>query len=157
MLDGIQAHIDAVAAGESVEQRLTLINGSNVLSEEAKRRQGYFLKSFCLAAGIEPFCGGIVQLADGLTLHLNKPRRDLSGNELPGVRVDGFGDLVIEGDFYRSGQRCARTDARGFPLWPLILRNAPCSGAGPWENFRSQALSLLKDAGEQWPRQTLTA
>lgn len=156
MLDGIQPHIDAVSRGERVEDRLALIQGSNVLSEEAKRTQGHFLKSFCLAAALEPFCGGIVQLAEGLTLHLNKSRKDLQSRELPGVRVDGFGDLVIEGEFYRNGKPCARY-AKGSPLWPLILRNARCFGSGPWENFRPQALSLLKDAGEQWPRQTLTA
>lgn len=149
MLDGIQAHIDAVASGEAIEHRLDLIRGSNYLGDESKRVQGYFLKSFCLAAALEPLCGQRVELAPDLAIELNKPRKELEGNELPGVRADSQGWLVVEGRFYRGSRRCA--DWKDGPLWPLMIRNAPVRGSGPWENFRPQALELLRQAGEQWP------
>lgn len=154
MLDGIQPHIDAVGRGETVEQRLSLIHGSNVLTVEAKRRQAYFLKAFCLASALEPLCGKKIELRENLYLKLFNPRHLLTGSQLPGVRADGGGWLVIEGIFWRDGRRCASFDDKHNPLWPLMLRNPPCSGSGPWENFRPQALSLLKHEGERWPPAT---
>ncbi len=158
MLDGIQSHIDAVAAGETVESRLALIAGSNSLGVEAKRTQSYFLKAFCLAAALEPICGTAVELDRGLMIELRKPRHLLEGNELPGARADSEGWLVVEGAFSRDGKRCADFQwdkQKGLiPLWPLMLRDPPVRGPGPFENFRPQALELLRQAGEQWPQRT---
>lgn len=151
MYSDVQAHIDAILAGELVEDRLAMIRGSNILDEEDKRRAGYLLKSWCLLAAIYPLCGLEVDLGDGLHLRLNKPSHEIRGNELPGVRIDGYGDLVIEGDYIKDGRPNARYAKNGNPLWPLILRNVPVQGAGPPENFRSHALQLLADAGKQWP------
>jgi hypothetical protein len=149
VLDGIQPHIDAVASGEAIESRLELIRGSNFLNDEAKRVQGYFLKSFCLAAALEPLCGRRIELAPGLEIELNRSRKEIEGNELPGVRADSKGWLVVEGRYFRDGRRCADHDK--VPLWPLMIRNAPVKGSGPWENFQPQALELLRQAGESWP------
>lgn len=152
MLENVKSHIDAIMRGESVEQRLSLIEQSNILIYEAKLVQVSFLKSFCLAGALEPLCSSLINLGNGIELYLNNPRKHLVGRELPGVRVDSYGDLVIEGKFYRTGRRCADFNSEGFPLWPLIIRNAPVSGRGPFENFQPQALEILRQAGEQWPR-----
>ncbi len=153
MLSGVQLHIDAVAAGDLVEQRVALINGSNSLSDEAKRQQGYFLKAFCWMAALDPFCGQAIQLEPGLTLHLNRSREKIDGNELPGVRTDSEGWLVLEGRFYRDGVRLATVETKsGNPLWPLMLRNVPAHGSGPWENFRPQVLEALLHVGRSWPQ-----
>lgn len=151
LLDGVQDHIDAVARGERVEERIRLLRGSNLLDDEGKRVQEGFLKSFCLAAALEPYCDSEIDLGDGLRLRLNKARRDLENGELPGVRVDSFGDLVIEGDFIRDGKEGKRFDKYGLPRWPLIVRNAPVFGSGPWENFREQVFEVLRQAGSDWP------
>lgn len=151
MYSDVQAHIDAVLAGERVEDRLAMIRGSNILDEDGKRRVSYFVKSWCLLAAIYPLCGQEVDLGDGLRIRLNKPSHEINGNELPGVRLDGYGDLVIEGDYTKDGKPNERYAKNGNPLWPLILRNVPVSGAGPPENFREQALRLLTDVGKQWP------
>lgn len=152
IFEGVQDHIDAISAGiDTVERRLQLIRGSNYLNDDAKLKQSYFVKSFCLAAALEPLAGTVIELGDDLLLQLGPSRKALQGNELPGVRTDYNGDLVVEGEFFRKGKRCARFDERGFPLWPLIITDAPCTGSGPWENFRPQALELLRHAGEIWP------
>lgn len=153
-MNSVQMHIDAVIAGERVEDRLALIRGSNVLDDDERRMMSYFLKSWCLLAAIYPLCGREIDLGEGLRLRLNKPSHEIRGNELPGVRIDGYGDLVIEGDYIKDGRPKARYAKNGNPLWPLILRNVPIAGAGPPENFRSHALQLLADTGKQW--QSLT-
>jgi hypothetical protein len=150
-LAGIEAHIDAVAAGETVEARLDLIRGSNILNDAARRTQAYFLKASCLAAGLEPLCGTRIDLAPDIALELGRSRLVVKGRERPGVHVDSAGWLVIEGRFIRH-KPCRDFDAKGFPLWPLMFRNPPCFGVGPWENFRPQALELLRRAGERWPK-----
>lgn len=138
MLRGIKLHIDAVARGETVEDRLRLIAGSNRLSNEAKLRQSYFLKSFCLAAAIEPYCGDVLELGDGISIALNRARKDIEGNEWPGTRVDGFGDWNVVGLFFREKQPKPIS-------MPLLIRNAPVFGSGPWENFLPQAKRILAD------------
>lgn len=154
MLDGIQAHIDAVAVGEPVEQRIAQIVSSNFLSEDARRTQLFFLKSFCWAAALEPLCGQDVVLSKELTLRLNRSRMQIEGRELPGVRVDSDGWLVIEGRLFRAGKPLRDTDDKGNPLWPIMMRNVPARGPGPWENFRPQVLLHLDYAGRAWPRET---
>lgn len=151
-LHGIQAHVDAVYAGEAVDDRIRLIYGSNELDERHKWLWQNFLKSFCLYGSLEPLQGTLVDFGDGLTLKLNRRHEDLEGNELPGARVDHMGDLVIEGHWFRDGVGLARRGTKGEPLWPLILRDAPARGTGPWHNFQPQALALLKDIGLSWPR-----
>ena len=148
----MQDHIDAISAGvDTVERRLQLIRDSNYLSDGAKQKWSYFVKSFCLAAALEPLAGSVIELGDDLLLQLGPSRAALQDGELPGVRTDYNGDLVVEGEFFRNGKRCARFDERGFPLWPLIVTNPPCEGSGPWEEFLPQALDLLRDIGERWP------
>lgn len=149
-LDGVQSHIDAVSAGECVEDRLALIEQSNWLSDEQKRLWTYFVKAFCWMAALDPLCGGEIELAPGLALRLNRRREAIEGDELPGVRTDSDGWLVIEGALMRDGRELARRDGLN-PRWPLMLRNVPAQGPGPWENFRPQALEALRQIGLAWP------
>jgi len=156
VIDGVQSHIDAVAGGEAIEDRLALIANSNWLTDEAKRVQSYFLKSFCWMAALDPLCGTTISLSGGLTLTLNRRREEITGHELPGVRTDSNGWLVIEGRFVQDGRRLPGYQGN-CPLWPLMMRNVPARGAGPWQNFRPQVLEHLDYVGQSWPRQTLTA
>ena len=150
LLDGVQDHIDAVANGETIAARLDLIAASNHLSDDAKRVQGYFVKAWCWQEAIDPLCGSTVLLGNGLALRLNRHRSQIEGNELPGVRVDHDGWLVIEGDFLLFGAPLPRLSRVNDPLWPLMLRNVPARGAGPYENFRPQVLDALTHIGWGW-------
>lgn len=148
---GIQSHIDAIIAGEKVEDRVNIIRSSNYLTKEAKKRQEYFVKSFCFMAALTPYCGKIIKLTPKLALELCQSKENIKSGQVPGVRIDRYGDLVIEGRFINNGNFCADYNEQGFPLWPLIIRNAPVLGAGPCENFLPQALCILKEIGKKWP------
>lgn len=150
-LHGVMAHCDAVGEGEKVEDRLRLIWQSNSLSDDQKWRWGNYLKSFCLYAALLPHCGSRIWLGNcTLRLEASIAQAEKDG-DLPGVRVDHWGDLVLEGCFYRHGSWNRRYDEKGYPLWPLIIRDAPVCGPGPWKNFEGQAFKLLNDIGLAWP------
>jgi hypothetical protein len=150
-LDGIQDHIDAVAIGDFIEDRLALIRGSNFLDNEARQVQMYFLKAFCLCAALEPLCGSEIDLGDGYSIRLRKKRHEIEHDgDLPGARVDGNGWLVIEGQYCKDGRIGDRFDKCGYPLWPFMVRNPPVQGSGPWGNFLPQALDLLRQGAEVW-------
>jgi hypothetical protein len=136
--EGLNEHIHSIMNGDSIESRLTLINQSNHLSDEGKEFQRYFLKSFCLMAAITPYCGKTLDLGDGVTLELGNPREELKDNEWPGTRVDQVGDWNVYGRYYKNGQFV-------YVNMPLLIRNAPVFGSGPWENFLEQAKFILKD------------
>lgn len=161
MLDGVQAHLDAIANGETTANRIALIERSNSLDEMGKLWQGHFIKAFLWAAVLEPLCGTTVDLGNGIELRLNRRRKDIEEDELPGIRISG-GDpktgrppeAFIEGEFLRNGAPLARWQGRS-PLWPLIIRcPGSCGllmGPGPYENFRPEVLFQLGDIARSWP------
>lgn len=153
-LNGIHDHIHAVMNGEEVDFRLALIAGSNSLTDEAKRDQKHFLKAFCIFAALEELAGDErrIDLGGGYVFYLGRPRMAIENDgEVPGVRVDGDGWLVLEGRFSRDGRYGLRYHREtGQPLWPLMIMNPPVTGPGPWPNFRRQAFQILRTHAEEW-------
>lgn len=136
--------------GERVEDRLALIRNSNWLTDEHKWLHQNCVKNYCLLAFLNRLCGTTIDLGDGLSIRLNRPSSLIKDGELPGTRMDHMGDLVIEGEYFKDGKKSRRFDDKGYPLWPLIIRDPPVTGAGPWENFQAMAFKVLRDGARQW-------
>ena len=150
-LEGIQDHVDALFAGDPIQERVALIERSNFLSQDDIQLHRAFLQAYAIVCALEPLCKTVIDLGDGFTLRLNKNSREIKNGQLPGVRADGHGWAVLEGEFRYNGRRGLRYDPKGFPLWPLMIRNLPLNGTIPWEDFRPQIFFALRMIAERWP------